>query len=480
MPIGNNKNAKYDAIVAKSPSLLLCKHTMSLTEKKLFDTALLQLKKDYEAPGGVLQIPEGRQVEVSIPATVIKEKLGVDSTNIYSKLFEIADNYTKIRFALRKDPNSNDVSDGAFEFMNPFPYCKYEKGLFTMRFESGLNREIANMEAGRYALSDTNITLRFSQKASSDLYDVISWYIWKGGFETSIEELRAMLGLDMEVKDEKGNLQTIKKYTQYRDLNRYVLKPAVKEINELSDVIVIYAPSQKWGNKVTYIRFDIKKKEGTKEDEDEQIVIPTRGPLGEIDESIVASARILKRIITDADISENDVVMFLMAANNDQEIVIEKWEMYRQQIMTRPIANPVGWIISAIKNNYKSNVEDVALEDVVEPAPAKEDEENEEVLDSINELLRDYAKPFKLKDIRAIAKQAGYEIAKVEKAYKALKAQKNVEDPVAFMIAAIRDGYEAPTKRSGGKNANSFNDFEQRKYTKEDYEELEKRKLRKL
>ena len=479
MPVGNNRDKKYDSIVAKSPSLLLCKHTMTLTEKKLFDTALLQLKHDYEAPGGVLQIPEGKQLEVRIPANVIKKKLGYNSTNIYTKLYEISENYTKIRFALRKDPTSNDVSDGAFEFLNPFPYCKYEDGVFTMRFESGLNKEIANMENGRYALSDTAITLKFTQKVSSDLYDVICWYKWKGGFETSVEELRAMLGLDLELKAKKGEIKNISKYEQYRDLNRYVLKPAVKEINELSDVIVSYYPSQKKGNKVTYIRFDIKKKEIAAKEEGAEDVLPGKNPLEEVDEGIQSNARVLKYIIADENITENDIVMFLMASNNDQEVVIEKWQMYKQQTMTRPVANPVGWIISAIKKNYKANVEDVNLGDVIDPAPAADDEENEEVIDEIADLLRTYKEPFKMKDIRSIAKQAGYDISKVEKAYKAMQAQKSVNDPVAYMIAAIRDGYEARAK-APKKNGNMFNEFDQREYTEDDYTELERRKLGKL
>ncbi len=479
MPVGNNRDKKYDSIVAKSPSLLLCKHTMTLTEKKLFDTALLQLKHDYEAPGGVLQIPEGKQLEVQIPANVIKKKLGYNSTNIYTKLYEISENYTKIRFALRKDPTSNDVSDGAFEFLNPFPYCKYEDGVFTMRFESGLNKEIANMENGRYALSDTAITLKFTQKVSSDLYDVICWYIWKGGFETSVEELRAMLGLDLELKAKKGEIKTISKYEQYRDLNRYVLKPAVNEINELSDVIVSYFPSQKKGNKVTYIRFDIKKKEVAAKAEGAEDVIPVKNPLEEVDEGIQANARVLKYIITDENITENDIVMFLMASNNDQEVVIEKWQMYKQQTMTRPIANPVGWIISAIKKNYKANIEEVNLGEVIDEAPGADDEENEDAIDEIADILRTYKEPFRMKDIRAIARQAGYDIPKVEKAYKALQSQKSVNDPVAYMIAAIRDGYEARAK-SAKKNGNMFNEFDQREYIEDDYTELERRKLGKL
>ncbi len=477
MPVGRNKDRKYDTIVAKSPSLLLCKHTMSLTEKKLFDLSLVTLKKDYESPGGVLKIPEGKQVEVKIPAKEIKETLGLTSTNIYTKLYEIAENYTKIKFALKKDPTSSDVDDSAFEMMVPFPYCKYEKGVWTMRFESGLNKEISNLDAGNYALSDTAITSKFTRKASSDLYDIITWYKWKGGFTISISEFRTLLGLDMEVKDEQGNIKKVSKYANYKRLNALIIKPGIEEINQLSDIIVT-VETIKERNSVKYLKFSWTKKVESVTTESGQEVILASNPLGEIDEDMAASARILKMIITDPEISENDVLVLLMTANGDQEVVIEKWQLYRKQKMTTTIDKPVGWIISAIKNNYKGNIEDVDLKDVVEVGPAT-NEDNEDVLDSISELLRNYEKPFKLKDIRAIAKQAGNDVSKVEKAYKVLNAQKNIEDHVAYMIAAIRDDYEPP-KRTKKEKSNEFNEFQQRQYSEADYVELERRKLNKL
>ncbi len=474
MPVGKNREKKYDTIVAKSPSLLLCKHTMTLIEKKLFDTALVTLKNDYESPGGVLQIPEGRQVEVTIPAKVIKEKLGLTSTNIYTKLYGIADNFSKIRFALKKDPESNDVSDGAFEFMAPFPYCKYENGLFTMRFESGLNKEIANLDRGNYALSDTAYTSKFTKKAASDLYDIICWFRWRGGFTVSIEELRVLLGLDMEVKDDKGEIKTVKKYSTFKRLNSDIIKPGIDEINELTDIIVTVEPIKR-RNQVTHLRFDIVKKtaEQVVGAGDAQEVILSQPE--EVDESFSSSARILKMIITDDNITENDVLLFLMAANGDQELVVEKWKMYQKKTMANTIENPVGWIITAIKKNYQDSYEDVEVKGIVD---AVQSDDNEAAIDDIADLL--YREPFKMKDIRAIARQAGYDISRVNRAYTVLRAQKNVADPVAFMIAAIKGEYEPSTPRATSGARNSFNFFEQRKYDAADYDDLELRKIGKL
>ena len=208
-----------------------------------------------------------------------------------------------------------------------------------------------------------------------------------------------------------------------------------------------------------------------------QEVILTSNPLGEPDESITSNARILKMIIKDEDITENDVVIFLMLANGNQELVVEKWQMYHKQKMTREINNPVGWIISAIQHDYQDNVEDVEPEEIIDVSPASEDEKEDEMLDEVSELLCPYEKRFKIKDIRAIIKQAGNDISRIQKAYEVLEANKNVEDRIAFMIAAIRDGYDSVPKREKKGAHNAFQNFQQREYTENDFKELERRKL---
>lgn len=111
-----------------------------------------------------------------------------------------------------------------------------------MRFESGLNKEIANLSAGNYALSDTAFTSKFTKKVAADMYDIISWYRWRGGFTISLTEFRSLLGLDMEVKDDKDNIKTIQKYASYKRLNSDIIKPGIEEINEVTDVIVTVEP----------------------------------------------------------------------------------------------------------------------------------------------------------------------------------------------------------------------------------------------
>lgn len=66
-------------------------------------------------------------------------------------------------------------------------------------------------------------------------------------------------------------------------------------------------------------------------------------------------------------------------------------------------------------------------------------EEKEKVLDEISEMIQF---PAKLKDLRAIAEAAEYDILRVNRANNILMYSKTeIRDPLAFMIAAIKDTY---------------------------------------
>ncbi len=106
--------------------------------------------------------------------------------------------------------------------------------------------------------------------------------------------------------------------------------------------------------------------------------------------------------------------------------------------------------------------------EVVEEVKNLTDEEKDEIIDQISDII---AEKLKLKDYRAIAKAAKYDVEKVKKAYSVLAAgTAEVDNVTGFMIKAIKEGYEAPVKAK--KTArNSFNNFEQNDY---DFNELEK------
>ena len=74
----------------------------------------------------------------------------------------------------------------------------------------------------------------------------------------------------------------------------------------------------------------------------------------------------------------------------------------------------------------------------------------------------------KVRDLRAIAEAAEYDIEKVDKACKVLDATNGrIDNITGFLIKAIKEGYEAPVQRA---KKGSFNEFQQNSY---DYDIIE-------
>lgn len=94
-------------------------------------------------------------------------------------------------------------------------------------------------------------TLRFKHKASPRLYEVLKSRHFNDMkpyvYVVPIEDLRALLNADTE------------SYKQYKYFNSRVLAPALKEINEQTDLSISYKP-RKNGRTITHAEFTIEQK----------------------------------------------------------------------------------------------------------------------------------------------------------------------------------------------------------------------------
>ena len=91
-----------------------------------------------------------------------------------------------------------------------------------------------------------------SSSYSIRIYELLQQFRATGDRMIQLDDFRSMLGLD-------------DKYQQFKDLNKFLIKPALKELNEKSDLSVIVDPV-KQGRKVIALHFRFK--------EDRQIKIP--------------------------------------------------------------------------------------------------------------------------------------------------------------------------------------------------------------
>ena len=81
------------------------------------------------------------------------------------------------------------------------------------------------------------------------IYELIKSYAYQKNKTFEINELKHLLMVD-----------NVKSYERYPDFRRFVLEPAQKEINKLTDLNMLYEPITK-GRKVVKIKFVIQHKD---------------------------------------------------------------------------------------------------------------------------------------------------------------------------------------------------------------------------
>ena len=98
------------------------------------------------------------------------------------------------------------------------------------------------------------------------------------------------------------------------------------------------------------------------------------------------------------------------------------------------------------------------------------------------ELKMEIKEELSINDYRQLLECANYNKDKVLEKYKLSKKVKNIDNLMAWMLSAIKNDYktvETKADKKEQKETNKFNDFEQRNYSDEQLEELEKKLLAK-
>lgn len=322
-------------------------------------------------------------------------KSGSSNTYIYKKVDKASDELQNAKINIQyKDEHGNQ----SFEKIVVFPYAHYENGKLTLAFSPEIiSRKLANPLENYTKILLTSELFGNSESATK-LYENLKrccYYVYRVGdhyeWLVSVKTLRCMLGLidtnqkefltamdkygdkynvdvvveELEKKDKKllekkqadenarygdaarkvklSKSEMKAPYPDYRDFRKNVLDPALKMINEKSDIQVSYSPEQmSTGGKINALRFIIHNQQQVKnltyEEKKKKII--------EFD-----------KVLAGEDMQEWTAEMIgdlLELANYDVELLKSKYSLLRSQ-KPDSIKNRYGWLKSAIDGDYKAN-----------------------------------------------------------------------------------------------------------------------------
>ena len=222
-----------DLQIVKSNHIIEASYRLSVAEQRVILSAISQVRRDQPVTDTVLY---------SVTAAEIAQLCGTDPKTAYRDLQAAAERLQTRRVSLLLEPDGVTIRSKRRRvtvWVQTVDYIDQE-GRIEMRFGkdilpylTGLQREFT-----RYALSDV---AKMTSAHGIRLYELLVQ--WPGGHrEIAVEDLRRWLQLE-------------DRYPSIKDFKRWVIEPAIEQINEHSPLSLVWN-QRKTGRKITHLIFD--------------------------------------------------------------------------------------------------------------------------------------------------------------------------------------------------------------------------------
>lgn len=219
---------KEDVMLVKHNRLIESKHAqLTMRHKKLIAMLMSQVNIDDD----IFKLYE-------FPAQEICRLLGIDSGSIYEQLKEIA-----VELA-GKTVLVEDKEARAWKIYWFLSKAEYKNGCLYMRLHEDMAPFLLKLYRD-YTEYQLSTILELNSGHSITLYEWLKKWSKLKKRSTLLDELRERLGIHEK-----------KSYNNFKDLRKWILEPAVKEINEKTDLLARFEP-QKQGKKVVGLTFFI-------------------------------------------------------------------------------------------------------------------------------------------------------------------------------------------------------------------------------
>ena len=386
---------------SKSNALVNSKGKANLLAQKLFAIGIQQAEED----------PKTGILTTTLRGTDLKKIFGTNRGSFYDDIKALVEPIKGKPSLLDWRVVYTDDQSKTVEAINVIMDCKFEDGIFQVRYNDKVNKQIRELKAN-YTVFSLAETIPLKSVYSFKLYEILK-------AEYDLQEFKAKKNnewhpnavyiMDIDITDLKLRFGIIDASIS-PEITQALKKsnPDYKEIERLTEEL----PKELKKDHVKYKRFDNFRKSTIE--------------------------------VAQKELAEKTSIFF----------------DYEQLKSGR------GGKTSAIRFFIHKKVENVEPQVVDTPEKELSEDEKYEIIFEMKDVL---GKDFNAKDVMAIAQAAKYDVEKVAFAYDLMQSsQGEISNPTGWLIDAIQKGYEKPKKRSG---KNAFNNFDQNDI---DFDEMEK------
>ncbi len=246
-------------------------------------------------------------------------------------------NIAKIQIEwIGKNSKGKEISWNVYNYLSS-AWIHFGSDTFTYGFDQELAEHLYDPEV--FAKISLIAQRQFSSKYSLYLYENCARYRKNEKFQGltpkwEIELFRKFMGVSGK-----------KLYESFAELNRRILKPAIKEINEVSDISLTLTTLRE-GRRVTGLQFLV-------EDNPNQAQLQIPGVKDEFNLNDASENPVVKQCIK-MGIGDGIAIQWLKAYG--EAYLLEKIAMAEQQVRTGKIHTSTGgWLTRAIKHDYQDD-----------------------------------------------------------------------------------------------------------------------------
>jgi len=311
---------KYKNLMVKSNYIIESSYKLSLQEQRLIYILTTKINKDD------IEFTPYKFTQTEINGILSKHKIS------FNELSQHIDSLRNKELVIIKEESILKT-----KWLSSAEY--FNDGSIELCFDNKLKPYLLQLKE-RFTKISLDNAITFNSNYSCRIYELLKQYEGIGKRTIRIEALRTMFCIEPY------------EYSRYNDFKRKVLLQAQKEINLDKTDISFDFEEIKTGRKVTSIKFYIKQNKARSE------LAATSEDITPIAKQSTYAIKLVKEIIREQ-ISDIEAQSILNIANGDINIIKEKY-IYAETVPK--IENVVGWIIDAIRRDYKPPIGKVKID----------------------------------------------------------------------------------------------------------------------
>lgn len=335
-----------DKYIYKSNNLIESSYNLSLNEQRLIFMAIRKLKPIYVKssikPSQMKTLGATQEFgDLRIYVNEFKKEFGLSGNSHYERLASITETLFDNKIQYLED-------DGTFVDKRWVITCKYNNNekYISMTFHPELILDLLVFKS-KFGELKYDSSKKFKTNYAFRLYEILKNSAYKGIRRIEVPDLRHKLAMYEDSK-----------YEKFGEFDRNVIKPAIKSINDDTDISVTYE-TIRYGRVVGAIEFSIEKKScamASRYDE-EQVELSHYNNIKNILGMEVTSGRVNK--ITNAIIEairEHKIDMTVY------EYLQSKVDIVEQYMKTTTVKSYMGVLLTAISENWLLESKDKKLQ----------------------------------------------------------------------------------------------------------------------